>query len=79
MSRLSEKTTVYLSPYVKKFIQHKAVAEGRSVSDIINEQFADMVEDIEDIKEIVKRRGEPTVPFEQVLQELGLTYEQLRG
>jgi len=79
MSQLSEKTTIYLNPYVKKFIQHKAVAEGRSVSDIVNEQFADMVEDIEDIKEIEKRRGEPTVPFEQVLQELGLTYEQLRS
>jgi hypothetical protein len=79
MSELSEKTTIYLNPYVKKFIQHKAIAESRSVSDVINEQFADMVEDLDDIKEIEKRRGEPTVPFEVVLNELGLTYDQLRG
>jgi len=79
MSRLSEKTTVYLNPYVKKFIQHKAVAEGRSVSEIINDLFADMAEDLEDIKEIENRRGEPAVPFEVVLQKLGLSYEQLRG
>ncbi len=79
MSKLSEKTTIYLNPFVKKFIKHKAIAENRSVSDVINEQFADMVEDLDDIKEIEKRRGEPTVPFEVVLRELGLTYEQLRS
>ncbi len=79
MSVLSSKTTIYLNPQVKKFIQHKSVAEGRSVSDIINEQFADMLEDLQDLKEIEKRRGEDTVPFEQVLRELGITYDQLRS
>jgi hypothetical protein len=78
MSNLSSKTTIYLNPQVKKFIQHKAVAEDRSVSDIVNEHFADMLEDLDDIKVIEKRRGETTVPFEQVLQELGITYDQLR-
>lgn len=79
MSQLSQKTTIYLNPQVKKFLQHKAVAEGHSVSDIVNDNFADMLEDLVDIKEIEKRRSEETVPFEVVLQELGLTYEQLRG
>ena len=79
MSQLSEKTTIYLNPYVKKFIQHKAVAEGRSVSEVINENFEDMLEDLEDIKEVVRRRDEPSVPFEEVLKELGLTYDDLRS
>lgn len=79
MSKLSEKTTVYLNPNVKKFIQHKAVAEGSSVSDIINEHFADMLEDLYDLKEVEKRRDEPSVPFEEVLRDLGITYEQLRS
>lgn len=79
MSQLIDKTTIYLNPHVKKFLQHKAVAEGRSVSEIINEQFEDMLEDLEDIKEVEKRRGEPTVPFETVLKDLGLTYEHLRS
>ena len=79
MSKLSEKTTVYLNPYVKKFIQHKAVAEGRSVSDIINDQFADMLEDLEDLQEVEKRRNEPSIPFEEVLRDLGITYDQLRS
>lgn len=79
MSQLSAKTTIYLNPKVKKFLQHKAVAEGRSVSDVINDEFADMLEDLLDIKEIEKRRGEPTVPFEQVLRDSGLTYADLQG
>ena len=79
MSNLSEKTTIYLNPNVKRFIQHKAVAESRSVSDIINDSFEDMLEDLEDIKEIKNRRGEPTVPFEEVLKDLGLTYDDLRS
>ena len=79
MSNLSSRTTIYLNPYVKKFIQHRAIAEGRSVSDIINEQFADMFEDLQDIKVIEKRRGEDSIPFEQILRELGLTHDQLRS
>lgn len=79
MSNLTEKTTIYLDPTVKKFVQHKAVAEGRSVSDVVNDYFADMMEDLEDIKEIHKRRNESTVPFEVVLRDLGLTYDDLRG
>lgn len=78
MSNLSDKTTVYLNPTVKKFLQHKAIAEDRSVSEIINEEFADMLEDLEDLKEVEKRRNEPSVPFEMVLKELGLTYDDLR-
>jgi hypothetical protein len=79
MSQLSAKTTIYLDPSVKKFVQHKAIAEGRSVSEIINDYFTDMMEDLDDIREIEKRRNEPTIPFERVLQDLGLSYEDLRG
>jgi hypothetical protein len=79
MTNLSKRTTVYLNPTVKKFIQHKAVAEGHSVSTVINDCFADMLEDLEDIGEINKRRNEPTVSFDEVLKELGLTYDDLRG
>lgn len=78
MSNLSQKTTIYLEPSVKKFLQHKAIAESRSLSEVINEQFADMLEDLLDIKEIEKRRGEQAIPFEEALKELGLTYDQLR-
>jgi len=79
MSNLSERTTIYLNPSVKKFLKHKAVAESRSLSDVINDQFANMLEDLSDIKAIEDRRNEKAVPFEEVLHDLGLTYDQLQS
>lgn len=79
MSKLSEKTTIYLNPVVKSFIQHKAIADKRSVSEIINDYFADMVEDLEDIKSVEKRRKEPSSSFDDVLSDLGLSYDDLRN
>lgn len=79
MSNLTEKTTIYLNPAVKSFIKHKAVADKRSVSDLINDVLADMLEDVTDIKEIEKRRGEPTYSFEEILKEHGLTYNDLQN
>jgi len=78
MSDLTAKTTIYLDPLVKRFIQHKAIEEDRSVSDVVNDYFADMLEDLEDAKEVIKRRGEPTVSFEKVLSDMGLTYADLQ-
>lgn len=77
MSKLSEKTTIYLEPVVKTFIQHKAVADKRSVSELINEYIADMVEDMYDLNEIQARRQDATVSFEKALLELGLTADDL--
>lgn len=78
MSNLSAKTTIYLEPSVKKFLKHKAVAESRSLSDVINEQFADMLEDLHDIKTVESRKNDDTVPFDEVLEGLGLTYADLQ-
>jgi len=47
-----------------------ATTEGRSLSDIINDHYIEMLEDISDITEIEKRRGEPTVTLEHVLKAL---------
>lgn len=55
------------------------MAEDSSVSEIINEYFADMLEDIQDIKEVRKRRGEKTVSFDEILTDLDITYNDLRG
>ena len=56
MSNASEKTTIYLNPYVKKFLQHKAINENRSLSDVVNDEFADMLEDLEDSYELSRRK-----------------------
>lgn len=78
MSQTSEKTTIYLNPYVKKFIQHKAVEEGTSISSIINDFFAKKIAKLDDKSELAARRKEPTVSFDKVLEEMGLSYEDLR-
>lgn len=77
MTTLSDKTTVYLNPLVKTFLQHKAVEQKMSVSEIINDHFADLVDDLEDLKVIEKRRLEPTVSFDDLLKDLGLSYHRL--
>ena len=79
MSDLSDKTTIYLNPLVKKFISHKAIEDGTSVSAVINEHFADLLEDLSDVAEVEKRRGEPTVSFDDILKDLNLTYDDLQS
>ncbi|MCA9313051.1 CopG family transcriptional regulator [Candidatus Saccharibacteria bacterium] len=78
MSKLADRTTVYLDPVVKQFLQHKAIAEGGSVSEIINDHFADMLEDLEDIQEIKDARSEPRQSFDSLMSDLGLNYNDLR-
>lgn len=79
MTTLSDKTTIYLNPLVKSFLQHKAVEQKMSVSEIINDHFADLVDDLDDIKVAEKRRKEPTASFDKVLSDLGLSYHDLQG
>lgn len=79
MKTTNQKTTLYLNPTVKKFLQHKAVAEDRTMSEIVNDYFADMLEDFSDIKEVNKRKSEPTTNFEEVLNLAGLKYDDLRS
>ena len=39
--------------------------------------FLEAIEEIEDEKAFDEHHGEPGVPFEEVLKELGFTYEQV--
>lgn len=71
MSNLSEKTTLYLNPYVKKFLQLKALQENRSMSDIVNDEFAELLEDLEDSYELSKRKENPVfLPWFEVKEQL---------
>ena len=44
------------------------------MSDIVNEEFADLLEDYEDLLEIEKRKDEPTYPWELIKRELDKKY-----
>ncbi len=74
----SSKTTIYLDPTVKKFLQHKAIEEETSISDIINERIEEEMASDKLIALIEERRKEPTISFEEALKECGLTYDDLR-
>jgi Arc/MetJ-type ribon-helix-helix transcriptional regulator len=70
MASLSERTTVYLNPYVKKYLQHEAVEQGKSISELINDQLADLLEDAQDIETIDQRKSEPLVAWKKVKADL---------
>ncbi|MFZ5920670.1 MAG: hypothetical protein ACOYY3_06415 [Chloroflexota bacterium] len=36
------------------------------------DEFEELLEDIQDITALIERRDEPTVPFEEVIDKLGL-------
>lgn len=77
-SRLTARTTVYLNPYIKKFVQHKAVEESRSVSSVINNRLADLLEDLANQKDTGYQKSQSVVRFESVLKKAGLSYDDLR-
>jgi hypothetical protein len=70
MSNLSERTTIYLNPYVKKFLQLKAVQESRSVSQLVNERFAKALKEFEDLTALEKKRGESLIEWDSIKAEL---------
>lgn len=74
----NDKTTIYLDPLVKKFLQHKAIEEDTSISDLINERIEEEMASDKLVALIEKRRKEPTISFEQALKECGLTYADIR-
>ena len=63
---------------VKKFLQHKAIEEETSISDLINERFEEEMASDKLIALIEERQKEPTISFEDMVRELGLTYDDLR-
>jgi hypothetical protein len=70
MSNLSERTTIYLNPYVKKFLQLKALQESRSVSQLVNERFSEALKEFEDLKTLEKKRGESLIEWDSIKAEL---------
>jgi hypothetical protein len=63
---------------VKKFVQHKAVEENRSISSVINNKMADLLEELADQKATATSKNKSAVRFESVLKKAGLSYDDLR-
>lgn len=70
MATLTERTTVYLNPYVKKYLQHEAVEQNKSISELINDQMAELLEDAEDMAAVHERKAEPLLAWDKVKANL---------
>ncbi len=81
MKTTNEKTTIYLNPRIKKSVQHYALRDSRSLSEIINEKLFEYLEDMADRTALSKARKESDefVTLDQMVHELGLDLNEIRG
>ena len=77
-NQTTEKTTLYLQPAVKKYLQYKAVEENTSMSEIVNDMIEDMLDSMWLAKNRERIHSEPTYTFDEVLEDLGMTRESLQ-
>ena len=71
MSEPSKRSTIYFEPEVHKALRFKAVSTHRSVSDLVNEAVRQALrEDQEDLAVFDERAAEPTMTYEELLNDL---------
>ena len=73
MTELSKRSTVYFEPEIHQALRMKAATAHISVSDVVNEAVRMVLqEDQEDLKAFEKRASEPTLSYEELLNDLKL-------
>jgi plasmid stability protein len=71
MTVLSKRSTVYFDPEIHQALRIKAATANISVSDVVNEAVRiALQEDQEDLKAFDERAGEPTLSYEELLNDL---------
>ena len=71
MSNPSKRSTVYFEPEVHQALRLKAALTHRSVSDLVNEAVRNVLqEDQEDLEAYETRIAEPTITYEELLNDL---------
>ncbi len=71
MNNPSKRSTVYFEPEVHQALRLKAAHTHRSVSDLVNEAVRNALqEDQEDLAAFDERAGEPTMTYEELLNDL---------
>ena len=65
------RATLYIEETVHKALRLKAAETRQSMSDLVNDALkASLLEDLEDLRDMKKRRREKTVGFEEFLENL---------
>ena len=71
MSELSKRSTVYFEPDIHQALRMKAATAHISVSEIVNEAVRiSLREDQEDLRAFEERANEPTLSYEELLENL---------
>ena len=71
MSDASKRSTIYFEPEVHQALRLKAAVTHRSVSDLVNEAVRNVLqEDQEDLEAFENRISEPTISYEELLNDL---------
>jgi plasmid stability protein len=71
MGTTSKRSTVYFDEDLHAALRLKAVHTHRSVSDIVNDAVRlALAEDQEDLAVFLERAGEPTLSYEELLNDL---------
>jgi len=71
MSDLSKRSTVYFDADIHQALRIKAATSHRSVSEVVNEAVrASLREDQEDLAAFAQRVNEPTLSYEELLDDL---------
>ena len=71
MSEMSKRSTIYFEPQLHTALRIKAAHSHRSVSEIVNQAVrAALAEDQEDLSTFEERADEPTVSYQELLNDL---------
>jgi plasmid stability protein len=71
MSELSKRSTVYFEPEIHQALRIKAATTNTSVSEVVNEAVRNALrEDREDLSAFAERVNEPTLSYEELLDDL---------
>ena len=71
MSELSKRSTVYFEPSIHHALKVKAASTHQSVSEVVNDAMRHALrEDQEDLSAFEERKNEPTLSYEELLEDL---------
>jgi len=71
VSEALKRSTIYFEPEVHQALRIKAAFTHRSISDLVNEAVRDLLrEDHEDLAAYADRVSEPTISYEELLDDL---------
>lgn len=71
MSELSKRSTVHFEPEIHQALKIKSAITHQSLSQVVNEAIRiALQEDREDLSVFEERAGEPTLSYEELLEDL---------